>query len=224
MPEISEIINEIRDSSTVIIDLPLNGGERKRLTCVFKRKESPEFQLVFPPDTLPLNDIDTDSSCRLSINQSNDPVTLIAKIDALEEDRILHLTGQEPIRPELLREYFRVSLRSKIVASYQPGPRETRSKPWTMTGETIDLSGGGVLALFPGKPENRRNIRLEIDLPTQSEPAVCMAEVVRTYRMRKKKYQAALHFTDIEQKTRDQIISCCLQEQRRQLREKIRVE
>ncbi|WP_456384409.1 PilZ domain-containing protein [Desulfolithobacter sp.] len=224
MPDISEIIDEIRDSSTVIIDLPLNGGERKRLTCVFKRKESPAFQLVFPPNVLPLDSIDSTASCRLSINQSNEPITLMAKIDEIEEDRILHLTGQEPIKPELLREYFRVSLRSKIIASYQPGPKEIRSKPWKMEGETIDLSGGGVLALFPGKPENSKNIRLQIDLPTQAEPAICMAEVVRTYRMRKNKYQAALHFTDIEQKTRDQIISCCLQEQRRQLREKIRVE
>ena len=111
-----------------------------------------------------------------------------------------------------------------IRASYRPGPRETKSRAWEISGTTIDLSGGGVLALFPEKPANTNRIQLEIDLPGQQAPVLCLAKVVRTYRLRKNRFQVAFNITEIEGKARDIIISCCLQEQRRQLRNKVRVE
>ena len=108
-----------------------------------------------------------------------------------------------------------------IEASYIAGAREVKAKTWKMIGTTVDLSGSGVLAVFAEKPATSHNIQLIMTMPGEESPFICLADVVRTYRLRKNRYQVAFHFTVISTKTRDQIISCCFQEQRRQLRENV---
>jgi len=221
---ISEIVNELLDRTRVVVDIPIRDSESQLLQSVLRKRQAPQLALFFSPGALQVDEIEAGTTCHLTVKHHDSSINLLARIDGLEDNRTLLLTATESVRPEAMREYFRVSINTPIVAEYRPGPKEIKNKPWTLEGSTIDLSGGGVLALFTEKPLNRKRIHLAIRLPDHAEPAVCMAEVVRTYRMRKKRYQVAFHFADIDQKTRDLIISCCLQEQRRQLRNKIRVD
>jgi hypothetical protein len=223
---IKQLIDKIQDSSSVLVDLPLKNGNHTRLLCVLKKTESPSFELLFPPDILQSFQIDTEAPCRLAVKQADKPITILAILNAFGEDqRSIQVTGKEPINPELLREYFRVSIRTSVRAAFEPVSGGLGRKSWSMDGETVDLSGGGLLANFPAAPSAHSGIRLEIDLPSSpDEPLVVIANVVRTYQLRKKRCQVAFHFDSIEQRLRDKIISCCLQEQRRQLREQIQTE
>jgi hypothetical protein len=221
---ITEIINQLNDSAMATVDIPIKEGEDQRLNCILKKTESPSFKLVFAPNTLPRDTIEYGTNCRLVVKHKDSSVNLNVRLDEADGDRALLFTALESISPESLREYFRVMISAPIRACYQPGPREKKNVPWELAGHTIDLSGGGVLAIFSGKPANNNRIQLEIDLPEQSAPVVCLARVVRTYRMRKNRFQVAFNIVEIEGKDRDIIISCCLQEQRRQLRDKVRVE
>ena len=120
--------------------------------------------------------------------------------------------------PVSLREYFRVMVSTPIVASFEPASEDSRQRPWQVNGMTVDLSGTGVLAVFPAEFENRNHIFLDITLPDSDKRVDCVAHVVRTKKLRKSRYQIALHFDAITRKNRDCIITACLQEQRRQLR------
>jgi len=221
---ITEIIHQLDDNAMATVDIPIKEGEDQRLNCVLKKTSSPSFKLVFAPNSLPGDAIEYGTNCRLVVKHGGSSVNLNVRLDEADGDRALLFTALESISPEALREYFRVMISAPIRASYKPGPRETKNIPWELTGHTIDLSGGGVLAIFSGKPANNNRIRLEIDLPGQPAPALCTARVVRTYRMRKNRFQVAFNIIEIEGRVRDIIISCCLQEQRRQLRDKVRVE
>lgn len=220
---IAEIVNELNDSATATVDIPLKEGDPQRLDCVLKKTESPSFKLIFLPNALDFDNLVYGKNCHLVVKHGDGSVNLNVQLDKADGDRTLHCTALASIKPESLREYFRVMINAPIRARYEPGPRETKNVPWELSGQTIDLSGSGVLALFPGKPASSSRIQLELDLPGQEAPIICQSSVVRTYRMRKKRYQVAFYFEEIDGKARDLIISCCLKEQRRQLRDKVRV-
>ncbi len=224
MAGITKIIHELNNNAMATVDIPLKEGEDQRLNCIFKKTDAPSFTLVFAPNALSTLTIEHDTNCRLIVKHAASSINLNIRIDAVINDRTIECTALESISPESMREYFRVMISAPIRASYTPGPREIKNHSWELSGNTIDLSGGGVLALFSDKPANTNRIQLEIDLPDQQTPVLCMAKVIRTYRLRKKRFQVAFNITEIEGKARDIIISSCLQEQRRQLRNKVRVE
>ena len=224
MAGITEIIHQLNDNAMATVDLPFKEGEDQRLDCIFRKTDAPSFSLVFAPNSLDSVTIEDISNCRLIVKHGDSAINLNIRIDAVTNEQTMECTALESISPESMREYFRVMISVPIRAAYRPGPREKKNKAWEISGNTIDLSGGGVLALFSEKPANTNRIQLEIDLPGQETPLLCMANVVRTYRLRKKRFQVAFNITEIEGKARDNIISSCLQEQRRQLRNKVRVE
>lgn len=159
--------------------------------------------------------------CHIAVELDGQPINLIAQLHHAEGDRRLHCTAREPVAAESLREYFRVTINMPIEASYIAGPREVNNKTWKMIGTTIDLSGCGVLAVFAEKPASTHNIQLVMTHPEEEAALVCLADVVRTYRIRKNRYQVAFHFNVISPKTRDHAISLCLREQRRHLRDNV---
>ncbi len=224
VPSLTQLIDNLQDSSSALTSLPTRTGDSKRLNCVFQKVQSPQFRLIFPPNTLPTDLLDPQSLFPLSVKQDNTSLTLNARIEDIEDDRTLRVVGTETIRPELLREYFRVAFRTSIRASYEPAPEEKEQQSWSLAGETVDISGGGILAVFPDEPAHPVNIRLELSLPTQTAPLLSVARLIRCRRLGKNRFRAAFHFEKIGSKTRDTIISFCLQEQRRQLRNKIRIE
>lgn len=185
------------------------------------KKDAPIIELVFPPNSWDEAQLAMGEDCNLAVEHDGQTINIIARLDEVSGNRRLQFTAREPISPESLRDYFRVLTNVPIEASYIAGPREVKAKTWKMIGTTVDLSGSGVLAVFAEKPATTQNIQLIMTMPEEESDIVCLAEVVRTYRLRKNRYQVAFHFTVISSKTRDQVISFCLQEQRRQLRENV---
>lgn len=212
-----DIIKRVQDSQPAEINLPLSDGGNVQLNCIYKESVSPHFFLVFPPKQIPIN-IDATKSCLVVVKDGDKPVTFKAGLEAVKGDRILELFAQKTIDPISLRTFYRADLRTTISASYEPGPEE-RAKAWNISGETLDLSGGGTLAIFPAEFRNKQRILIHINLPHTDTEIHCTAHVVRAIKLRKERWQIALQFDNISPKERDIIVSCCLKEQRRQLRE-----
>ena len=212
-----DTIKRIQDSQPAEINLPLTDGGSVQLKCVYKEAFAPHFFLVFPPKQIPIN-IDAGKSCLVVVKDVEKSVTFKAGIEAVKGDRVLELFAQKTIDPTSLRTAYRADLRTAISASYQPGPEE-RAKAWSLCGETLDLSAGGTLTIFPAEFQNRQRIILHIKLPYTDTEIFCTSHVISAIKLRKERWKIALQFDDISQNERDIIVSCCLKEQRRQLRE-----
>lgn len=217
---ITDIVKKIIDSAGAEIDISTTEGQTIRLKCIYKESLAPNFFLVFPPKQLPSN-IDTNRLCPISIKGEKVSLTLTAKILDINGDRTLELNAKQFVDPTSLREYFRVDTRTAITIIYEPGPSEDRNNYWTLQGETLDLSGSGVLAILPAQPKNNHRLKVEISLKHTNVLIECAAHVIRAKRLRRGRYQVAFHFDHVSSKHRDSIISDCLQEQRMQLRERI---
>lgn len=216
-----DLIKRIQDSQAAEINLPLLSGGSVQLKCIYKESESPHFFLVFPPKQLPA-DIDTKKSCLVAVKGEDKSITFKAGIETIKGDRILELFAQKTIDPITLRTSYRADLRTAISASYEPGPEE-RAHAWHLDGETLDLSAGGTLTIFPKEFLNKQRILIHIHLPHTDKEINCLAHVIRMTRLRKERWQIALQFDNLDQKERDFIVSCCLKEQRRQLRENVQI-
>lgn len=221
MTRIQDVFLQLSDSDPVLVDLPGKREEVVRSRALLRHKDFPSFELLFPPDSFMAEDLDFGTDCVIAVDHNGTTTNLIARLDHIAGDRLLKFTARESVSPITLRDYFRVSINTAITASYTAGDREIHGQSWNLAGTTIDLSGSGVLALFPEKPPSNNRIQLSIDVPNEEAPIVCQAAIVRSYRMRKNRYQVAFHFEDVPPKTRDAVIACCMQEQRRQLRENV---
>jgi len=217
---ISETIKSLPDSEYAKIDIPTITGHRIRLNCIYKESDSPYFFLMFPPKALP-EDIDTEETCPVSITIDETTLTLSAKIVAIKGDRTLELIAKKSVNPESLREYFRIDTKVLINASFNPQSMDTQNRPWSLDGQTLDISGSGVLAIFPDEPPTKHRINLSIDIHENQNCIECLGHVVRVKRLRRAKYQVSFHFDSISTKDKDSIISFCLKEQRNRLRYKI---
>lgn len=214
-----DLIKKIQDSQPAEINMQLTDGASVQLQCVYKESNAPHFFLVFPPKQLPVN-IDTSKGCLIAIKDQEHSVTFKAEVAERKGDRVLELIAKMPIDPVSLRTYFRADLRTTISARYEPGPEE-RAQGWNLTGETLDISGGGTLAIFPQELPNKQRILVHINLPQTDKEIDCLSHVIRMTRLRKERWQVALKFDSLTQKEQDLIVTCCLNEQRRQLRENI---
>lgn len=221
MARIDEILNKLDDHAPTVVDLTGNNDESYRCKALLVKKESPVIELIFPPFSWEAHNLQIGADCHLAVEHKGQTMNLIARLDSVAGNRRLLFTAREPVAVESLRDYFRVSINTPIEASYIAGPKEVNNRTWKMVGTTIDLSGSGLLAFFAEKPPSNHCIQLVVTVPDEEPPIVCLAEVVRSYRIRKNRYQVAFHFETISTKTRDQIVACCLQEQRRQLRDNV---
>ncbi len=213
-------ISRVPDSVSAEIDITTEAGQIIRLNSIYKESDSPEFFLVFPPKRLP-EEIDRDKLCPVSIKSNQSAITLLAKIVSIKGDRTLELLAQDTVKPESLREYFRVDTKVNITANYTPDSIDGEKRSWTLKGQTLDISGSGTLTLMAGPPQTFHKIDLQLDLDNGKNIVNCTAHVVRTKRLRRDKYQVAFHFDTLKPNHRDAIISFCLQEQRNRLRDKI---
>ena len=221
MSRIDELLARIGTNVPAVVDIPGQNGEVFRNNALVTRTESPALELLFPPDAWQADDLRLDGNCSIAVEHHGEKVVLIARLEQVIDARRLRFIAREPITPESLRDYFRVSINTPVKASYTAEQRDSRVESWRMTGTTLDLSGSGLLALFSEKPASSQRILLEITPPEDPEPIFCLANMIRAYRLRRNRFQVAFHFIEITPKTRDQLISCCLKEQRRQLRENV---
>lgn len=214
------LVKSLKDSQSATIKLQTVSGQEVHLACVYKESVAPNFFVVFPPGVIP-DTLDSKKVCSVTLSdESGKSIALTAKIYEIASDRSIELTATTAIDPVSLREYFRVDFRTAITISYETSDT-TSARNWKVSGQTLDISASGVLGLFPKEANNNHNIFIEIHLTHPQRKILCVGHVIRTNRLRGGRCQIALHFDNISTKDRDAIITNCLWEQRRQLRERI---
>jgi len=217
---LNNLVKSLQDNQPASIQLSTTAGYAVSIDCVYKESHAPSFFLVVPPGSIPA-DVDTSAPCLVTLqDETGASFAITARILEVASERSIELTATKAIDPVSLREYFRVDLRTSITISYEtmdPGS----SRNWSLKGQTIDISGSGVLGLFAEEPHNSQSLFIDIRLTHPEKLIHCIGHVVRTNRLRGGRWQIALHFDNITGKDRDSIITNCLWEQRRQLRERV---
>lgn len=217
---LTDLVKSLHDSQSAKIRMQNQAGQSIQFDCVYKESLAPNFYVFFPPGIIP-DDLDIKQPCLVSLlDETGAPLALTARILEIASDRSIELTATKTIDPISLREYFRVDLRTTVTISHE-SQGESSSRNWSLKGQTLDISGSGVLGLFTDEPKTRHNLFIDINLTHPEKRIQCIGHIVRTIRLRGGRWQVALHFDTITSKDRDAVITNCLYEQRRQLRERI---
>ncbi|MFP7756367.1 flagellar brake protein [Thermodesulfobacteriota bacterium B35] len=226
MSSLDSVFAKIEDGKAVRVALPIKDEvEKRRISCVYRAEEPPRFSLLFTPGSLPAERIDRHRKCMVLIDIAGQSVSLAADIESIPDKETLTLVARDVISHQQMREYFRVDVSTPIVAApLLPLGSGDEEEAWRLTGETIDVSGSGLLAVFPEPLEKDRQVRVDLVLPSGDGEVVQMVgHVVRTRKIRSDRYHVGLHFDLIDSDTRDKIMACCFDIQRRHLRLKVQV-
>lgn len=218
------ILKTIPDGKPVRIFLPLrHTHERLRLQGLCRDINPPKFSVVFSPGALPIDEIDSHQPAIISIDMGGPTLSLEAMIAEIDGPQTLKLVLQKSVNHQQLREFFRIDAETQVIAcGLRPGANGT--PPWSMSGESLDISGSGILVLFPQCPPEDKQTKLTISLPTADEqPISAVAHTVRVQRQDDGRCEVAYHFDDIALEDRDKIIGHCLVLQRKMLRLKVQV-
>jgi len=219
--------NFVKEGMAVRAAVPfLSQKEHVRLHCVYGKASPPAFSLSFPGSALAMDQVDTTRSCMVTFEFVNQTITVSASIQAIKEPASLELVAQKTVTHMHVRDYFRVDTATKVAASAIPtveAPQE--SQGWRLFGDTIDLSGSGLLCSFSEPLEKGVRAKIELTLPTKNmEVIVALGHVVRCRKVEEHLYHIALHFDEIDSESQDKIMACCFELQRRYLRMRVRLE
>ena len=224
---LQEFFSNITDKKAVRVTLPvMDRDEKERYNCLFVSERQPSFYLVFPPGDLPVTRIDQNRTCIVTVDFGGRAVSLIADIDSIKGDQIIQATGREIVDHEQNRNYFRVDAVTPVAAEpVDAALQEDADAAWRLVGETIDLSGSGMLCTFDAPMEVNQRVRVQLTLPTGAMDIIeVIGHVVRCREISESLYQIALHFDTIAAEEQDKIVGSCLEVQRKQLRMKVQIQ
>ena len=222
----TNILHNIPDNKPVRIFLPLlNRAERVRVQGLYHQTSAPGFSLLFKAGVLPVEQIDTGAPCIISIDMGGPTVSLEAMIQQIPNPQTLEMIVQKSMNHEQMRQFFRVDAVTSVISqSLHAEFSDTTADSWSSEGQTIDISGSGILAIFAEKPRPDRQVLLEITTPSlEPETIKVLAHQIRMQELRDGRFKIAYHFDDITTEDRDKIIGCCLDIQRKMLRLKVMV-
>lgn len=221
--------NSVKEGTAVRATVPLlDLKERERVHCFYGKTSPPGFTLSFPDGVLAIDQVDSTRSCLVSFDFTSQTVIVAASIQAIKEPSTLELVARETVVHAHVRDYFRVDASTKVAASAIPQeetPQESESPIWRLSGDTIDLSGSGLLCSFSEPMQEKARAKIELTLPTKNmEVIVALGHVVRCRKIEEHSYHIALHFDEIDSESQDKIMACCFELQRRYLRMRVRLE
>lgn len=218
--ELLRLVKSIPDGQPATITLTDLSGDRRLLQGVYKESEAPFFFFLARPGQLP-ETLNTSLQCPFaSQDRSATDVAFSADIIEKTNDRTLELIARKTVRAEDLRQFFRVTLRTRIVIRFYPENPDSNQQEWEMTGETVDISQSGVLAILPKDCPSPNGLDFEISLINPNKNVFCTGRVIRSKRLKKDRWLISFHFDEISATDRDAIARNCFAEQRRQLRDK----
>lgn len=210
--------SHLKDPKVVHVSLPLQNGAM-RLECVAQVIAPPLLRLKFLPGQLPVEKITLDEKCMLNVDTGQSNLTLITSIDEIENDHTLRLANIESISHEQKRKFFRVDAQMAVDLQHMP-PQQASP----VVGESINISGNGILVFLPEKLEVDRRVRLKIDLPDFETLGVrCTGRVIRCDTKNQGGHEVAFCFDSIDEEDQDKIIAFCFCQQRKQLRLRVQV-
>ncbi len=226
MPADTNILQNIPDNKPVRIFLPLlHQPERVRAQGIYHKTAAPKFSLLFKAGVLPVEQIDILTPCIISIDMGGPTLSLEAMIQQVANSQTLEMIVRKSMNHEQMREFFRVDAVTSVISqSVDTKFSDTATSHWSSEGQTVDISGSGILAIFKEKPQPDRQVQLEITTPSlEPETITVLAHQIRVKELHDGRFEIAYHFDDITTEDRDKIIGCCLDIQRKLLRLKVSV-
>lgn len=221
-------LQNIPEDKPVRVFLPIiDSKERYRASCVYNYNKKLNFFLNFKSGILPTESIDNKKSALIIVDLGGPNISLEASIVRLISDQQLELQIESTIDHKQLRDFFRVDATTKVLStslksSVVGGGNQIES--WEIPGETIDISGSGILAIFPEKLPDNNQLKLNIVIPDGDDtPVSVLAHQVRSQQISENKWEVAFHFNEIDTEDRDRIMGYCFTIQRELLRLKVRV-
>jgi hypothetical protein len=227
LPLLTSFFYTIKDGMAVSASVPVVGAtENERLRCFYEKSKPPAFTLAFPDGVLAADRVDPTRMCVVMFDFMDQAVTIDASINAIKDCSTLELVAQDITTHEQVRNYFRVDASTRVAASSViPKEMALEGESWRLLGDTIDLSGSGLLCSFSEPLEKGTKVRIELTLPTRnSEIIKAFGYVVRCRKIQEHLYHIALHFDLIDSESQDKIMACCFELQRRYLRMRVRLE
>lgn len=213
------IYDFLNDPKVCQIAVPVTGGKKIRLSAVAQITTPPRLEAGFVAGQLPVNDIDTAENCLLSLDIGGPAITLVASIEEILSDRRLKLINIESIAHEQKREFFRINACVPVSLLRLP----PQPQPAPITGESINISGNGILVLLPEAFGKGQRVKLRITIPEPQETEIeCIGRVVRQDH-KSDGFMVAFHIDTINEEDQDRLIGFCLHKQRKQLRLKVQV-
>jgi len=226
LPLLNDFLVNIEDGTVVRVAVPLIGiTEKERLNCLYGKTEPPKFNLVFPYGTLSINQVDIARTCMITLDLAQQSVALSAAISAIKDPQTLEMVALNTVAHDQTRNFFRVDAATRVAASSVIPPQMAKAgEEWRLLGDTIDLSGSGLLCSFAEPLEAGKQVRIELTLPTgEIEVIHALGHVVRCVKIEDNIYHVALHFDLIDSESQDKIMACCFELQRRYLRLRVQV-
>lgn len=207
--------------------IPLVGVlEKERLNCFLGKAEPPTFTLSFPHGVLAIDQVDVNRPCMVMIDLADQTVAVSAEITKIRDPLTLELIAKETVTHTQTRNYFRVDATARVSASSViPQEMAREGENWRILGDTIDLSGSGLLCSFSEPLEKGKNVKIELTLPTRDMEVIrAFGHIVRCRKIEESHYHVAVHFDMIDPESQDKIMACCFELQRRYLRMRVRLE
>ena len=226
MPLLNSFFLSIKDGKAIRAAVPLVGVvEKVRLHCFYGKAEPPAFTLSFPLGTLSIDQVDTSRTCMVVMDFAEQTVSISADISKIIDEQTLELITQESVVHGQSRNYFRVDANTKVSAApITPEATTEEGASWHLLGDTIDLSGSGLLCSFSEPIEKGKKVRIELTLPIRDMAVIgILGHVVRCRKIEENLYHVALHFDSIDSESQDKIMACCFELQRRNLRMRVQV-
>lgn len=226
MPSLNSLLEYIKKGKAVRAAVPLVGAvEPERVSCFFGEVVPPKFNLIFPTGTLVVDQIDTSKPVKVMVDYVDQTVAIAATINAILDFQTLELTAVQADSHSQLRNFFRVDATARVAASSViPQSIDREGESWRLLGDTVDLSGSGLLCSFTHPLEIGKKVRIELTLPTGTMDMItAIGHVVRCTELGKDLYHVGLQFDLIDSESQDRIMACCFEIQRRHLRMRVAV-
>ncbi|MGL1931600.1 MAG: PilZ domain-containing protein [Desulfotalea sp.] len=219
-------LENIEDGDVVRAFLPIKESKEKfRSNCTFQFIKANSFHLNFADEVLPADELLLKKAAIITFNIAGTSTSLEAVITEVVSDNCILMEMVTVFSHEQLREFFRVDAITEVITKGFPSTLSNKKKEgWIIQGKTLDISGNGILAIFPDRIPKNEIIILKIVLPNENQETISLtATEVRSQRLDDNKWEIALRFENVQTEDRDKIIGCCLNIQRKMLQLKVRV-
>jgi len=207
------------------IELRLKSGERLPLDCVARSVKPPIFEVTFLPGVLPLDELDLEGRCIISLDADGSTHTLEARIDKADNPERLLLVELESFTHVQKRAFFRIDARTEVSYCLLDEDGYERDGRVQLNGVTVrgqvNLSAGGIR--FPVEERLTSGQRLLLDIRLDRCKIRCVCRVIRMCGGGEEPLEVATQFDDIDADGRDAIMGFCFAEQRKQLRLKVQL-
>lgn len=221
-----ESLQKIPEGKPVRVFLPIiDSKERFRASCVFHYIGGLNFNLNFKAGALPENAVEVGKSAIINVDLGGPNISLEAKIISNPSPQQLEMEAEATINHEQMRDFFRVDATTQILSTALKSTifGNKKTDDWEIPGETIDISGSGILAVFPEKLPESNQIKLQVTIPDDEPPITILAHQVRSHKLDDNRWEVAFRFDDIDIEARDRIVGYCFTIQRQLLRLKVQV-